>query len=268
MHNRLSVSGLCFPELDLARTLDAVHDVGVGATTLQTAVVRESGWDKGIDRIKESGIRVAGFVAPYPKELANRESWSAARIDYIETLDAAAALGAPTAYSVTGPAVTGNRADSVALFGDFIAPVAAHAASVGVQLLVEPTIGEYSWVSFVHTLDDVLELNELCGLGACLDLFHVWNDPSLEYFLTHHLDLIGLVQVGDSVVEDGRHVKVVPGDGVIPLGDVLKQVVAAGYAGVFDIEQFGPGLTEEGVVAAARRAVDAVEKAFVPVQHA
>ncbi|WP_020105343.1 sugar phosphate isomerase/epimerase [Nocardia sp. 348MFTsu5.1] len=266
MSNQLSVSGLCFPDFDLARTLDAVQEAGVAATTLQTAVVRESGWDKGIAQIKASGIAVAGFVGPFPKDLGNRDSWQAARTDYIETLDAAASLGSQAVYSVTGPLVTESRADSVAMFGDFIAPVTAYAASVGVQLAVEPTIHEYAWVSFVHTLDEVLELNRQSGLGVCFDLYHVWDDPMFDDFLSHHLDLIGLVQVGDTVLEEGKPVKVVPGDGTIPLDALLGKIAAAGYRGVFDIEQFGPRMETEGTVEAARRAVKYIEKATTPAQ--
>lgn len=268
MHDKISVSGLCFPEFDLADTLAAVTELGISASTLQTDVIRQDGWQKGLAQIRSSGISVPGLVGPFPKDLGNRESWSVARTDFIETLDAAAELGSRAVYSVTGPLVTDERQESLDLFVEFIAPVVAYAKEVGVLLCVEPTIPDYSWVSFVFTLDEVVELYELTGMGVCLDLYHVWNDPKLEYFLTHHLDLIGLVQVGDCVMQDGHAVKVVTGEGIIPLPNVLAQVVASGYDGVFDIEQFGPRMEDEGLIPSARRAVFNVEKAFVPVQHA
>ncbi|RZL83662.1 MAG: sugar phosphate isomerase/epimerase [Rhodococcus sp. (in: high G+C Gram-positive bacteria)] len=206
MHTRISVSGLCFPTLDLAASLGALHDVGAGWTTLQARKFRETGWDRGIERVESSGIAVAGLVAEFPEDLGDPQTWTVSRAKMIEALDAAAALKAPTVYSVTGPA--------------------------------------------------------MCDLGLCLDLFHVWDDPDLAEYLGEAADRITLVQIGDCVFDGTSPEKAVPGDGVVPLAEIIGQVARAGYNGVFDLELAGPRIDEEGNVAAARRGVAFLESAL------
>jgi sugar phosphate isomerase/epimerase len=49
--------------------------------------------------------------------------------------------------------------------------------------------------------------------------------------------------------------RAVPGDGVIPLGDVLGVVLGAGYVGPVELEVLGPRIEAEGYEPALRRAV-------------
>jgi hypothetical protein len=78
-------------------------------------------------------------------------------------------------------------------------------------LYVEPTLSEFAWVSFVHTLDDALELNRRTGISVRLDVYHVWNDPGLGVSLTHHMALVGLVEVDDCVIVTGGQSRQSPG---------------------------------------------------------
>ncbi len=49
--------------------------------------------------------------------------------------------------------------------------------------------------------------------------------------------------------------RLVPGDGDIPLDRIVGTVLAAGYAGCFDLELIGPAIDAEGYEAAVPRAV-------------
>lgn len=262
MHTRISVSGLCFPTLDLAASLGALHDVGAGWTTLQARKFRETGWDRGIERVESSGIAVAGLVAEFPEDLGDPQTWTVSRAKMIEALDAAAALKAPTVYSVTGPGISEIRSRSVTAFARFIEPVTAHAKEVGVELSIETTLPSFAWVSFLHSLEDARQVSAMCDLGLCLDLFHVWDDPDLAEYLGEAADRIALVQIGDCVFDGTSPEKAVPGDGVVPLAEIIGQVARAGYNGVFDLELAGPRIDEEGNVAAARRGVAFLESAL------
>ena len=52
--------------------------------------------------------------------------------------------------------------------------------------------------------------------------------------------------------------RLVPGDGDIPMERIVGQLLAAGYAGVFDLEMIGPRIEEEGYPSASTRAVEYV----------
>ena len=70
-------------------------------------------------------------------------------------------------------------------------------------------------------------------------------------------DRLRLVQVSDFAVGTlSTPNRLVPGDGDIPLERILRQVVAAGYEGCFDLELIGPRIDEEGYGSACRRSVD------------
>jgi sugar phosphate isomerase/epimerase len=81
--------------------------------------------------------------------------------------------------------------------------------------------------------------------------------------------LLGLVQLSDlvppsTVLPD----RAVPGDGVIPLGRIISQVLAAGYDGPLELELLGPRIEAEGYEAACRRAVARLSQMLAAVEPA
>jgi sugar phosphate isomerase/epimerase len=50
--------------------------------------------------------------------------------------------------------------------------------------------------------------------------------------------------------------RLVPGDGDIPIERILRDVLDAGYTGMFDIELIGPRIEDEGYGPAISRSVD------------
>jgi sugar phosphate isomerase/epimerase len=87
-----------------------------------------------------------------------------------------------------------------------------------------------------------------------------WAERGLATTIEVGADLLRLVQVSDFVIGTlCTPQRAVPGDGDIPLERILRQVVAAGYEGVFDLELLGPRIEEEGYEAAVPRAVAALE---------
>jgi sugar phosphate isomerase/epimerase len=71
--------------------------------------------------------------------------------------------------------------------------------------------------------------------------------------------VIRLVQVSDFAIGTlATPDRLVPGDGDIPLGRIIGQVLASGYPGVFDLELIGPKIDAEGYASAVPRAVAAL----------
>jgi sugar phosphate isomerase/epimerase len=66
-----------------------------------------------------------------------------------------------------------------------------------------------------------------------------------------------LVQVSDYVLGDrGFPCRAVPGDGGIPLEEIISWILEAGYQGPFDLELFGPRIEREGHYEAVARTGD------------
>jgi sugar phosphate isomerase/epimerase len=253
---RLSVSGLCFPGLDLDHALARLDEVGARRTTLMSSVVRAAGWDAGVERLRSADLSLAALIDGPPFELAEPGTWQDTRSRMVDTIDAAAALGVGTIYMVTGRRVGHRWTDAVDALAAAMHPVVEHAERSGVRLAVEPTNPLYSDMSFVHSLSAGLELAERLGMGVCLDLFHVWTEAHLEQTMAGGVDRIALVQVSDYVLGDRSFpCRAVPGDGSVPLAELLRVLFAAGYAGTVDLELSGPRIDAEGHLDAARRAV-------------
>ena len=70
-----------------------------------------------------------------------------------------------------------------------------------------------------------------------------------------------LVQVSDYVYGDrSMPCRAVPGDGAIPLKQILEWTLRAGYAGTFDLELIGPRIDAEGRIKAVRRSADRLDE--------
>ncbi|MEE2059185.1 sugar phosphate isomerase/epimerase family protein [Rhodococcus artemisiae] len=262
MHEKISVSGLCFPAHDLTATLSQLDSIEARRTTLLAAKVSERGWNAGLERVRSSGVSVTALIES-PFQLADERTWVGARSRMIDTLDAADALGASAVYMPTGPHISARWGECAAAFVEAAQPVLDHARRLGVRLAIEPTNWLYADLSFVHSVHDALALFELCDVGVCIDLFHVWTEAHFQENLEWAGERIVLVQVSDYILGDrslpGR---AVPGDGGIPITDLLASTLTAGYEGVFDIELSGPRVDAEGQAAAARRAMTWLDEAI------
>ncbi|MFT4124715.1 MAG: TIM barrel protein [Gordonia sp. (in: high G+C Gram-positive bacteria)] len=259
MHDRISVSSLNFPDLDAIGAVTALGDLGVGHTTAQGSVLEVFGWDKAITLYERSGIGVDALIAPYPKTLADRSTWPAMRRSIIDTVDAAAELKAGAVYTVTGPLI-GDHDFSVATFLEFIEPARARAIECGIPLAIEPTLPLFAAVSFVTSLAQMDPLAQ-AGLDTCLDLYHLWDDPDLDDWLTERAARFPLCQVGDCIAEGDNRPKVVLGEGDIPLSDRIGSIAASGYTGVFDIELTpGERIAQTGYLSAVRQSISHLDQ--------
>src|SRR5207245_10691055 len=94
------------------------------------------------------------------------------------------------------------------------------------------------------------------AVAVCVDLHSWWAERAFEETVARAASRLGHVQVSDaSVASHTTPDRLVPGDGDIPLGRRLGALLAAGYAGAFEIEMVGPRIEEEGYERAIRRAI-------------
>ena len=114
-------------------------------------------------------------------------------------------------------------------------------------------------VGFVHTLRDAIDLARRLDTGVCMELNACWAERGLAETIRAGVDRIRLVQVSDFKVGTiASSQRLVPGDGDMPIARILRHVIDAGYAGVFDLELIGAAITAEGYDTAVPRAVDAL----------
>ena len=109
----------------------------------------------------------------------------------------------------------------------------------GVKLGLEPII---PWQSdYLNTLAEAIELAELVDhpdLGVYPDTFHLWRTGTLLEDIERAGSRIVGVHVNDARGDEDHNC--MPGDGDLPLAEIVKAIEATGYTGTYDNEFMYP----------------------------
>jgi sugar phosphate isomerase/epimerase len=257
VHQRVSVSGLCFPELSAPDAIEAIAGLGVANASVTGTKARAAGTGAVVSAVRRHGVKVVTTTGTLALDLSSGAALAGSRQRVENDIDLAAAVGAPTMYGLTGPR-TAARWDACAdAYVNAVGDLAGYAAARGVTLAIEPTSWLYADLTFIHTFHDALLVAPRAGMGICLDAFHVWTEAGLREEIGQHAGLIAHVQLSD-MTRGSRSLpcRALPGDGDVPLAAVVKWLLDAGYPGVFDCELNGPAIDAIGHHAAAARAAN------------
>jgi sugar phosphate isomerase/epimerase len=250
---RIAVSGICTARLSIEEDVAfwARHGISM------VGIPRRKLTGEGIAIVARAGLEVTSLLGFGP-DLSDASAWPAARDDLRAMFGEADAIGAQSVVITTGPA-RGLRWEQAAdALGRVFEPVLDESS---VPVLIEHTNQLRTDISFVHSLRDVVDLAHGLGVGVVMEVNACWMERALPETLADGLDVIGLVQVSDTMPGvRSTPDRAVPGDGIIPLERVLGDVLRAGYEGAFELEFIGPRIEEEGYDSAVPRAVAALER--------
>jgi sugar phosphate isomerase/epimerase len=261
VHPRVSVSGLCFPDLSAPDAIEAIAGLGVGSTSVTGAKARAAGADAVVAAGRRHGVTVVTTTGALALDLSSAAASAGSRRRAERDIDLAAAVGATAMYGLVGPR-TSDRWDACAdAYVNAVSDLVVYAAARGVILAIEPTSWLYADLTFIHTFHDALLVAPRAGMGICLDAFHVWTEAGLREEIDAHASLIAHVQLSD-MTRGSRSLpcRTVPGDGDVPLAAVVRWLLDAGYRGVFDCELNGPAIDAIGHHAAAAQAASWLDK--------
>jgi sugar phosphate isomerase/epimerase len=256
MHPRACVSAICTFKQDLAADLDFWTRHGIDQVGVSVAKLEAFGWDEGTRRVADAGLRVDNLIGLGPFVLTQPEQWELQRERLVHALETAHALHAGCVVFTTGPAGALPWDEAADALETALAPVLVEANALGIPFAVEHTNSLRVDVGFAHSLRDVVDLARRLGTGVCMEVNACWAERGLAETIAASVDVIRLVQVSDFAIGTlTTPDRLVPGDGDIPLTRIVGQVLAAGYAGVFDLELIGPSIDAEGYESAIPRAV-------------
>lgn len=252
---RVAVSGLCFPELTAEESIEAIASIGVRSMSMSRYKLLAAGVEAVAEASRRHGVDIVATTAALAFDLSRAESRQQGIERAVADIDRAAAVGARSVYGVLGPRPSGRWDLAASAFAEAAAEVATYAATKGMTVGIEPASSLYADLTFLHSFRDAIGIARSAGLVVCLDLFHVWIEGSLREDIRQHVDLIGHVQVADLVGGDrSLPAQSVPGDGIIPLAEMIGWLLEAGYRGVVDCELGGPRVDALGRLEAAGRA--------------
>ena len=259
-HPRIVVNSASMITWPFERDVALLQDLGLRRIALLTRKLDALADDDAAERmIRDAGLAADSLMVGPLFDLARPEQWEEGRAALRRSLARARRFGADAAVITTGPAIGLTWEDAADAFVAATAPVVDEARADGTTVVVEHTNGLRFDLGFLHNLHDTIDVARRAGVAVCLEVNTVWGERALRETIRAGVDRIRIVQVNDFVVPTtSTPDRGVPGDGVIPLERLFRDLEEAGYRGPYELEIVGPRIEAEGYTNAVRRSVEHV----------
>lgn len=175
----------------------------------------------------------------HPSWIEPYQPYRQVRIDHtMRALDLAKELGAPCITTEPGgPLESGQTFDQgLEIFCESLLPVADHAKSIGIPLLIEPEPGLL--IETAAQYERFAKIFNHAGVGLNFDIGHMYcvnDDPATAIKqLAKHIRHVHLEDIAPTRV----HHHLVPGEGAIDFVPVISALKEIGYLGWITIELY------------------------------
>jgi sugar phosphate isomerase/epimerase len=235
-HPRLSVDAMCTFPCSFDHDLALWTDMGIRHAGLLVSKLGNDP-DAQMERLTASGIRASTFITEQ-FDLAAPETWDDTRRRHRLAIDLMARHGGHSIYFTPGRTTGAPWREDVERLAEAVGPTVSHARERGVIAAIEPSLR--TSVSFVNTLRDAIDVAEATGVGLVADFGNMWMERDFRETIARAVPHIALMQICDVIIgSSGRPApggRVHLGEGELPLQRMMQDVLAAGYAGLFDLE--------------------------------
>ena len=182
-------------------------------------------------------------MQPEPKDLHERVSRLRSSIERLSPF----ARGCPFIIN-TGAPEKGDIHMMVKTTVRELQNLAGFAADHGISLALEPlNASSMDSESAIWTIAQALEIIDAVdrdNIGLCLDFWNIWQNANVDEEIRHAANRIFVLQVSDWRTPRSSGDRLVPGDGVIPLGKLLHTVHETNYIGACSIEIFSQDVAD------------------------
>ena len=207
-------------------------------------------------------------MQPEPKELNERVLSLRSSIERISPF----AAGCPFIIN-TGASEKGDMDAMVKTTVRELRNLAEFAADHGVSLALEPlNASSMNIESVIWTISQSLEIVNAVNrdnVGICLDFWNIWQNDKVEENIRLAGDRIFVLQVSDWRTPRSSGDRLIPGDGIIPLGKLLRVVQETNYHGACSIEIFSQDVADSvyqtDLKAVIRRSKEGLENAWAQI---
>lgn len=222
--------------------------LGVDAIEVVEAKLDDKRFAAQMQSIAAAGLTISGVqpkvrtffdsrMMPDPKPLDERVACLRRSIERLGRF----APGAPFITN-TGAHPKGDMAEAMTVVSRELKELAKVAVDHGVTLALEPlNPTSVNVESAIWTVDQALDVLEATGsdaVGLCLDYWNIWQNDGLEAAIARAGDRIFTVQASDWRTPRSFADRIVPGDGIIPLADLITMTRATGYEKPWVVEIF------------------------------
>lgn len=260
---RLSISQITTFRRKLHEEVSAIAAAGFEGIGLCRSKTSEHDDETVAAVLNEFGIRAASLSWAGGFTGSLKFSYEEALEDAREALQQAIRLKAETLVILTGSQNGLTVRHCRRIVTDALLLLADEAGDHGVRLALLPMSPRYQQEkTFLHTVDEALKLLDDLNhpqIGLGFDTFQSWQTPRLLERIPELAPRTFLVQLSDSEVDPRDEMdRRLPGQGALPLPEIVQQFLASGYQGFFDVQVWSENvwrLPQSEVIAACQRFV-------------
>lgn len=255
------------------RDVERYAGLGVAMIEVCEEKLDEHRYPQQMGAIKDNGLKVCAVqplvrtfgpseMQPEPKDLRLRISRLRSSIEKLAPF----AQECPFILN-TGAPEKGNIQALVDTTIRELRNLAPFAADHGARLALEPlNASSMNSETAIWTISQALEIIHAVNqdnIGLCLDLWNIWQDACVEDEIIRAGNHIFALQVSDWRTPRSASDRLVPGDGIIPIGQLLHTVYKAGYRGTCTVEIFSQDVPDalyaanlEGVIGRSKAGLE------------
>jgi sugar phosphate isomerase/epimerase len=237
-----SISQITTLASTFAADVAAYAAAGVDGIGIWEIKLSAGGDAEALEQLEASGLGSASAVPAVPSilplPLMEGPAEPSARIEAIcASIQRLSAFEPGGVVCLTGP---GDDRDTVV---DGLRTIADEAARTGVRIGLEPInrVGGEDWtmISSLVEAAELLDDADRPALGIQFDSWHLWNTPGLTNEIERYADRFVGVHIADwGGGTRGWCDRVLPGEGVAGLPEILGALDRAGWDGFYDLEIF------------------------------
>lgn len=238
---RLSISQLTTLRWSLLDEISQFKQTGYDAIGVWRPKLVEYGEERAAEMLQRARLPVSSLSFAGGFTGGCGFSYLEAIADGRQAIQQAQILGASHVIMVGGSRNGHTVRHSRRMVVDGMRELADLAGAAQVKLSLMPMHRYFSknW-TFLNSLDEGLEMiAEIDHSQVCLafDTYHLWQEPRLLERIPEIAPMTGIVQLsdGDRLPNSDRD-RLLPGDGLIPLPNIIQAFQTAGYSGYFDVQ--------------------------------
>jgi len=245
-HRPLVSMNLISTKLDIEKAIRAYHTAGYDGIGLWYDQVRDFGVERTLALLQEVPLKVTHLIYAGPFNQTSEKDYLTAREADREKLRVAGRLGADSVLAMTGPLNGLGQNEAFRQLERSLRDLAATAAECNVKIGLEPLHYVLKGDSFIFTLTDAMDIIERINhpaLGVFIDVYHIWHEPGLLETLKRTKGRIVGCHICDfRQLNRSIYDRVLMGDGVIPVRQILEALKEQGWDKWYDIEVFSEEL--------------------------
>lgn len=246
--SRVAIHQTTTRRLPLEEELPLLQQVGIPGIGLSHLKLGELSVSEILAELRGSSVSVSsvGVVGGFAQ--LHGHTYEEAIVEGIRLIHLAEAVRAPVVTVVSGPIAGHIDKHARRVLVDALNELLPVAHQCGVRLALQPMLPLFHEWSFLHTLDSAMSVIHdfrSSHLGLAFGTYHLGREKHLLQRIESIAPWIASVQLSDWVETDSDSQRRLPGEGVLPLTEIVSAIEAHGYRGWYELEVWSRDLWKQ-----------------------